>query len=358
MPMMPLRTTVLMKTDIAGSTPKLRALLAADQQALFVDHRRFVTGHAAEYGGQIIQSAGDGFWIEFPSVTSAAKSAITMQEALRLAQPNRGDNRLSIRIVIGVGDIAMLDGVLVGDAVPLIVRVETITPADEIYLTLGARLALTLAEVQTTLVDSFLLQGFADPITVYRVEQRHRTRIIPDAYILYSDLRGFTRLVATEPVEAVERVLDTVDLLSCGVAREFGGTVHYSSGDSYCVTYPGAAQLIAAAERLSRDWQAAHQEKAFSCAINIALHRGKMCLFRSFLYGDGVRVAMRVQAASTEVLPADEGSVFLTGVVRDELLGSPWDQRLRPVALARLNAQIPGLEVYRLSGPWLGPSRR
>src|ERR1700733_7168584 len=239
--MTPLRTTVLMKTDIAGSTPKFRAMLAADQQALLLEHRRFVIGHAADQHGQIIQSAGDGYWLEFPSVTAAAKSA--MQEALRLAQASKGDDRLSIRIVIGLGDIATVDGVLIGDSFPLVVRVEAITPADEIYLTSAAHLALTPAEVQTALVDSFLLQGFPQPITVYRIEQRHRTRVITDAYILFSDLRGFSRLIEAEPVAAVETVLDTLDTLTSGVAREFGGTIRSSVGDSHLLTYPEASQV-------------------------------------------------------------------------------------------------------------------
>jgi class 3 adenylate cyclase len=139
--MSPLRIAVLMKTDIAGSTPKFRALLASDQQALLLEHRAFIADRAAEQGGCIVQSAGDGYWLEFPSVTAAAKSAIAMQEALRLAQPNKGDDRLSIRIVIGVGDIAVLDDVLIGDVVPLVVRIETVTPRDEIYLTSAAHLA-------------------------------------------------------------------------------------------------------------------------------------------------------------------------------------------------------------------------
>jgi class 3 adenylate cyclase len=152
--MMPFRTAVLMKTDIAGSTPRFRALLAADQQTLLHEHRALITRHAADQGGHIIQLTGDGYWLEFPSVTAAAKAAIAMQEALRLAQPSRGDNRISIRVVIGLGDIAMVDGALVGDTVPLIVRIEKITPKDEIYLTAAARSALAPAEIQTALVDS------------------------------------------------------------------------------------------------------------------------------------------------------------------------------------------------------------
>ena len=72
--MNPLRTTVVMKTDISGSTSRFRQLLAADLQALLSEHRDFLARHAAEHDGQIIKAAGDGYWLEFPSVTGAAKA--------------------------------------------------------------------------------------------------------------------------------------------------------------------------------------------------------------------------------------------------------------------------------------------
>ena len=65
--MTPLRTTVVMKTDISGSTPRFRELLAADLQALLGEHRILVARHAAEHGGRILKPAGDGYWLEFPS---------------------------------------------------------------------------------------------------------------------------------------------------------------------------------------------------------------------------------------------------------------------------------------------------
>ena len=162
---MMLRTAVLMKTDIAGSTARFRALLAADHQSLLSEHRKSLARHAADYGGQIVKSAGDGYWLEYPSATSAAKSAIAMLEALRLGQSNKGDDRLSMRVVIGLGDVASLDDELIGDLLALMVRIEAITPADEIYLTLTARHALAQAEVQTAIVDNFPLKGFPDPIS-------------------------------------------------------------------------------------------------------------------------------------------------------------------------------------------------
>ena len=68
----------------------------------------------------------------------------------------------------------------------------------------------------------------------------------------------------------------------------------------------------------------ASREGKFDCAINIALHRGKICAFRSFLYGEGIMVAARVQSASAEVLPDSRGGVYVTSAARDDLAGAPW----------------------------------
>jgi len=275
--------------------------LAADLQALVLQHREFVSQHAADKNGELVKLEGDGCWLKFPSVTGAAKSAISMQEALRLTQTNKGDDRLSMRIVIGLGDVAFQDTDLIGETLTLVVRIEAITPADEIYLTSAARLALASSEVQTALVDNFALKGFVDPIPAYRVERRHRTHTIDDAYILVSDLRGFTRFTEAQPVVAVERLLDRLDALAHRVADEFEGTIRFSLGDSICVTFSKAVQAVAAAERFSEGWEATNQEPQSGCAIKIAIHRGGISAFRSFLYGQGYVVASRLANASTGV---------------------------------------------------------
>jgi class 3 adenylate cyclase len=347
--MNPLRTTVVMKTDISGSTSRFRELLAADLQVLLGEHRAFLARHAAEHGGSIIKAAGDGYWLEFPSVTDAAKAAIAMQEALRLAQLNRGDDRLAIRIVIALGDIALQDGDFIGDAFALATRVEAETPPDEIYLTAGARFALTSAEIQTALVENFKFKGFAEPMPVYRIERRHRTRVVTNAYILFSDLNGFGRVMDAGPVSSIERILDTLDALTNGMAQEFAGTVRFNLGDSYCITFAEAAQAVAGAERLTRSWEAARHQDQFGCTINIALHCGTLYAFRSFLYGRDVWIASQVQNASSKLLASDENGIFVTGAVRGELFGTPWHNRLEPAALQpSLAPKLVGIEVYRL----------
>lgn len=347
--MNPLRTTVVMKTDISGSTSRFREMLTADLQGLLGEHRTFLVRHAAEHGGHIIKPAGDGYWLEFPSVTGAAKAAIAAQEELRLAQSNRGHDRLSIRIVIALGDIAVQGDDFIGDVFALVARVEAITPPDEIYLTAGARLALTSTEIQTALVERLLLKGFVEPTPIYRIEQRHRTRVIPEIYILFSDLHGFGKIMDAGPVTKIERTLDMVDAVTYGTAQELGGTVRFNQGDSYCITFTEAAQAITGAEQLVLKWDAIRHLEQFDCTINIGLHRGTLHAFRSFLFGRDVWIASQLQKASNKLLTSEESGIFVTDAVRSALFGTPWHNRLQPIALhPSLDPSLLGIAAYRL----------
>src|SRR5919198_1969412 len=183
-----LRTTAIMKTDIRGSTVRFRALPEADLDALLMEHRTFVARLASAHDGRIVKPEGDGFWVVFPSVTAAALAAMRMQEELQLAQPNRGDDRLAMRIVLTLGDVLHQEGALIGDAVVLAARIEEITPPDTIYLSAAAWLAVNQAEVRTVFVDAFVLKGFPEPVPVYRVEQAHRSRVITGQYIVITNL--------------------------------------------------------------------------------------------------------------------------------------------------------------------------
>jgi len=81
-----------MKTDIVASTSKFRTLLAVDRHSLLDDHRAFLSKHSSRENGRIIRSEGDGDWLEFSSVTSAARAAVATLEALELGQPTTGDH--------------------------------------------------------------------------------------------------------------------------------------------------------------------------------------------------------------------------------------------------------------------------
>jgi class 3 adenylate cyclase len=350
-----LRTTAIMKTDISGSTPRFRALGEGDLHALLIEHREFLVRHAAAHDGRIVKPEGDGFWLVFPSVTAAALAAMRMQEELRFAQPNRGDDRLAVRIVITLGDVLHEEGALVGDAVVMATRIEAITPPDEIYLSASAWLAVNHGEVRTGLVDAVPLKSFGDAVPVYRVEQTHRTRVIANEHILVADLRGLRPIVEVAPMTTVETILENLYALTRRVAGELGGIVRFSSGDSYFLTFPDATAAMTAAERLGDRWSEFVREHGLPCAINIALHQGLFYAFRSFLYGPGIDVAAGVEDASKDALAPNEGGIFVTGEVRDALAGSAWEKRLISTGVRlRRRSEI---EVFRLAPREAGGAR-
>lgn len=337
-----------MKTDISGSTPLFREFLTSDLQTLISNHRNLLARSAAEHDGRIVKPTGDGYWLEFASVTGAAKAAISIQEGLRLEQLNRGDARLAIRIIIVLGDITVQDGDLVGEILALAARIEAITPPDEIYMSAAARSALTASEIQTALVDSFTLKGFTEPVPVYRVHQRHRTRVFAETYMLFSDLRGFGPFAEGGPISRVEQTLDAYDALVRNAAQEFGGAIRFNSGDAYCVTFVNGGQAIGAAERISLNLDDMRQSAKFPCSINIALHRGTLYAFRSFLHGRDVMIASRLQSASAQLLEPGENGIFVSGAVRDALFGTAWHNRFEPITLQSPSDLLAGIEIHRL----------
>jgi class 3 adenylate cyclase len=338
-----------MKTDVSGSTARYRTLAEADLHALFVEHQEFLRRHAGAREGHIVKPEGDGFWLVFPSVTAAALAAMAMQEELRLAQSNRGDDRLAMRVVITLGDVLHEEGALVGDTVVLTARIEAITPADEIYLSPSAWLAINQGEIRTAPVGTFALKGFSEPVAVYRVEQTHRTRVISDQYVVFTDLRGFSRLVEGS-LTTVERVLDRLFELVNQVARELGGTVRFNAGDAYCLTFGDVDVAVTAAERISVEWDGFLRTERLTCPVNIAIHQGVVYAFRSYLYGPGLEVANGVERASTRALAPGEGGIFLTGEARKALAGPAWDVRLQRIDAGSDDRRLAHTEIYRL-GP-------
>jgi class 3 adenylate cyclase len=341
-----LRATAILKTDISGSTARFRALPESDLTALLADHHRLVSRVAGQHDGHIVKLEGDGLWLVFPSVTAASLAAMAMQDELRIAQPGRGDDRLAMRIVITLGDVLHQEGALVGDAVVLAVRLEAVTPPDEIHLSQAAWLAVSRAEVRTSLVGTFVLKGFEEPAPVYRIDQTHRTRVIENQYIVVTDLRGFFAFTQEHPMTVVETVLDHLLELIGRACREFGGTNRFGAGDSYCLTFPEPALALEAVECLCEAWSRSRQRDGHRCPINVAVHKGTLNLFRSYLYGNDVNVVIGIENLTHDL--GEGGSIFVTDRVRDDLASTPWAARLQPVELPGKRRGFEGIAVYRL----------
>ena len=149
-----LRTTVILKTDIVDSTPRLAEQTQAEMGLQRKQHKQFITEVANKNFGSIFQEEGDGYWIEFPSVTTAVLAAMEMHQNLRTMQAGKGEKqRLAIRAAITVGDVLHQETDSIGTTMNLTARIEKVTPPDETYLSHAAWLILNKAEVQTSYVN-------------------------------------------------------------------------------------------------------------------------------------------------------------------------------------------------------------
>jgi len=342
-----LRVTAIMKTDIVGSTPRFRSLVETDLSGLLAEHREFVSRLATAQGGRVFKAGGDGFWIAFPSVTGAGLAAGAMQEELRRTQLNKGDDRLAMRIVITLGDVLDEEGDLLGDAVALADRIESVTPADEIYMSAAARLAVNQAEIRTALVDAIALKGFTEPVPVYRIEQTHHTQVIADQYIVVTDLNNFSKLLKPPQLTIIEDVLEQLLDLVGQVCREFEGTTRFNSGDAYCLTFSDPDGAMAATERLAQKWELFNRSENLGCPLVTALHKGALYLFRSHVYSADLMVVSAVVNAGKRSVGGD-AAVFVTGEVRRELAGQ-WQARLRRLDVGPGSRdRLADIEVFRL----------
>jgi adenylate cyclase len=90
-------------------------------------HRKTMDRVISQHHGRIANTAGDSVLAEFPSAVDAVQCAVTVQE--RLADANERfveERRVQFRIGVHVGDVMVKDGDLLGDAINIAARLQTL----------------------------------------------------------------------------------------------------------------------------------------------------------------------------------------------------------------------------------------
>ncbi len=345
--MVNLRSTVLMKTDICGFSRRVKNLSELELSAFLNQHKNFILDISTKHEGNLIKGEGDSFWIIYPSVTSAALAAINMQQELRRIQSGKSDaERLAIRVAITLGDVLHQDRDIFGDIVNLTARIEAITPPDEIYLSQAAWLALNKAEVQASFVNEFTLKGMGEPERIYRIDQKHKTRLVKNQTIIVTDVKGFTAYQESHSIENVEKLLTQLDLLEKEVCEEYGGTIRLIMGDAYLLTFQSASFALAAVEKLCHNWEKFMLDNHIGCGLGIGVSQGDLYIFRSCIYGQDINIALKLEYISSLICPRkNENSVIVSKQIKNELRNTHWDERLQQVGeIANSNH-----DLYKLS---------
>src|SRR5262245_33382493 len=122
------RLTTIISIDVVGfSTMSARD----EEHALELLGARIATTEAVikHHRGRAFKKTGDGLLAEFASPVEAVRAALEIQEAMRSANATAGpDNQLVLRIGVNLGDVVESGDDLMGDAVNVAVRLESIAP--------------------------------------------------------------------------------------------------------------------------------------------------------------------------------------------------------------------------------------
>jgi TolB-like protein len=122
------RLAAILAADVVGYSK----LMGEDETTTLAD-LRLLRGERFEptmvnHGGSVMKRLGDGWLVEFPSVSKAVESAIVVQDSLK------GHDRIRLRIGIHIGEITVQDDDFYGDGVNIAVRLQEMAQPGEILL--------------------------------------------------------------------------------------------------------------------------------------------------------------------------------------------------------------------------------
>jgi class 3 adenylate cyclase len=164
-----LRPTIMLFTDMEGSTSNAARLGDADAQELVRANNRIVHTGLEEHGGQRVKSTGDGVLAEFSSVSVALTAAAAIQASV--AEHNEAHPEASFRLCMGVnaGEPLAEDDDLHGLVVNTAARICDHARGGEVLVSNVVRELATGKDFRFAdegLVD---LKGLDEPVRLFRL---------------------------------------------------------------------------------------------------------------------------------------------------------------------------------------------
>jgi adenylate cyclase len=163
------RLAAIMFTDVAGFT----SLAQADEAGalrLLQEQAEVVRAVLANHRGREVKSMGDGLLLEFPSALDAIECAVALQRGLHERHGPPGIAPFEVRIGIHLGDVQGRGADILGDAVNIASRVESLAEPGGICLS-----AQVFDQIHSKVpyrlegLGPQMVKGIRSPIEVYRV---------------------------------------------------------------------------------------------------------------------------------------------------------------------------------------------
>jgi TolB-like protein/class 3 adenylate cyclase/Tfp pilus assembly protein PilF len=164
------KLAALMFIDIVGysASAQKNETLTLD---LLEEYRNLLRPLFPTYGGRIIDTAGDGFFVEFDSALEAARCASEIQKILH--ERNFGKplaNQIRIRIGLHLGDVVHMGENVHGDKVNIAARIMPLAEPGGICISEDmARQIQNQSEIPVLKLGKGELKNIALPMQIYRI---------------------------------------------------------------------------------------------------------------------------------------------------------------------------------------------
>lgn len=169
-------TVTIFFSDIENST-QLNARMGDRTWVKVLEaHDQVLRGRIAQYRGQVVKTAGDGFMVAFRDAEAACRAAVAIQSDLRRpSELLRRHGKVRVRIGIHSGQVVAKDGDYFGENVALAARVADLASGGEVLCSDAVREALE-DDAAVDLVDP------TDPIELKGLPGEHVVwRVVPPA---------------------------------------------------------------------------------------------------------------------------------------------------------------------------------
>ena len=134
--------------------------------------------------------------------------------------------------------------------------------------------------------------------------------------IFYADVAGYSRLTSHNEMGTHKRVMETLDFASEAIKEGQGAVLRYA-GDAILAEFTSALKLVQTSVDIQREIESRNTE--FSAEdkvqIRIGLNIGEVLQDRGEIFGDGVNLAARLEAA------AKPGGICISAAVHDQIKG-------------------------------------
>lgn len=136
------------------------------------------------------------------------------------------------------------------------------------------------------------------------------------AAILYADIAGYSRLTRQDEIGTHHQVMSVLDYASDAISNG-GGTVLRYAGDAILAEFQSVVAATITTLTIQNEILARNKDKADEdkIQIRVGLNLGEVIQDRGEIFGDGVNLAARLEAA------AQPGGVCISSVVYEQITG-------------------------------------